>query len=67
MKAYQAEFYKTYGYGAYDEFKYVVFAENETAALGLALEAEEGTDAKHWEIEELASDTQTAHCISRSA
>lgn len=63
LKLYQASYYQTYGYGAYDEYEYVTVANNEQEALGLALAEEPSTIAKHWTIIELDATAVGAHRI----
>jgi hypothetical protein len=65
MKIYIASYYRSYGLGAYDEYEYVIFANTEQEALGLALEAQPLTRTVGWEITEIDSSTQT-HLITQN-
>ncbi len=64
MNIYQASYFMQYGHGAYDEYEYVVVANTESEALGLALEAEHSTKGEGWSITELGSSIPTAHYMS---
>ena len=54
MKCFICKYYKRYGYGAFDEYAYVTFANTATEALGLCLEQEGMTAANDWDISEIA-------------
>ena len=61
MKAFLAS-YNWYGaYQAFDNREYVVFAETESVALGLALEANKDTKAGDWSFEEIDPTVAAAH------
>jgi hypothetical protein len=51
LNVYIANYYKSYGYGAFDELVTVVCANTETEALGLVLEENQNTVANGWTIE----------------
>ena len=53
MKVYKASYYQSFNYGAYQEHERIVVANSENEALGLVLEDEQNTLAKHWDIEEI--------------
>lgn len=53
LKVYTASYSATYGYGAFDDYEYVIVANTESEALGFALEAEPSSVAKYWNIAEL--------------
>lgn len=53
MKCFICRYYKSYGYGAFDEYGYVTFANTTSEALGLCLEQEGNTSADNWDISEV--------------
>jgi hypothetical protein len=61
MKAFIGNYGQTFGRGAYVDHFAVIFAEEESVALGLALEEYPDTIAKHWDFEEIDPTIAGAH------
>ena len=59
MNTYQASYRETWNYGGFQDNEYIVIANTEAEALGLALESESGSKKENWEITEI--DTTRAH------
>lgn len=57
-------YYKSYGFGAFDEIYAMCFANTEQEALGLILTEYPKTDVKNWSIVEQFSDTLSVIEIS---
>lgn len=55
LRIFVARYRKSYGYGAYDDLRYVAVADNENVALGLALEAVPHSEADGWTFEEIST------------
>ena len=53
MKCFICKYYKSYGYGAFDKYGYVTFANTATEALGFCLEQEGQTSDDGWDIVEV--------------
>jgi hypothetical protein len=53
MKVYIASYYKSFGYGAFDEMVLLVTAESHKDAFQLVMDANERTDKDHWDIKEV--------------
>ena len=53
MKCFICKYYKSYGYGAFDEYVYITFANTETDALRFCLEQEGNTSSSDWDIVEV--------------
>lgn len=64
LALFHAEYYWSGGRGGYDEKHYVIIANTEIEALGLALEAEPKTVADNWSITKVDTDTSGAIFIS---
>ena len=62
MSCYKAECRQYGACGWYQDYDYVIFANTEAEALGLALDAQPDTSAADWELEELKP--EGAHFIS---
>ncbi len=60
MKTFLADYYKSFGYGAYDEIKLIIVAENESQAHTWAVMAYPKTDVKEWSFDEI--ETSSAGC-----
>jgi len=60
MKTFLANYFESFNYGAYVEYDFVVAANDENEALGLALESQTDTKAKYWTITEIDLSTPTA-------
>ena len=56
LKLYHADYYKSYGYGAYDEEQELIAAHTEAEALGYALDHYPETTAEGWTITKLETD-----------
>ena len=54
MKVFQA----SYHYGALEAIELLIFATNESEAMGLALQSRPNTDATGWTVDELRPDEQ---------
>ena len=63
-KVYAASYYRSFNYGAYDEYEYVIIASSESEALGYALQYEAKTEADFWSFEEVDVQHCGAHYIS---
>ena len=50
---YHASYYSAGGYGSYQEAEYIICANTEAEALGFALEADPGTEARYWTISKI--------------
>jgi len=63
MNLYHAEYYKSYGYGAFEEYNYIIVANTEGEALGLALQEQDNTTVESWCITEIDSHNVNATLI----
>ncbi|MHB0978428.1 MAG: hypothetical protein ACYC1K_03465 [Minisyncoccota bacterium] len=63
MKTFIATYDKYFNYGAFDEFHYVIVAETQQVALGLALEAKSETAADGWKFEEVDTNKPSVHLV----
>lgn len=57
LKVYLCSYYKTYGYGGFDEIYVMCFANTESEALGLIITEYPKTTASGWSVIEQISDT----------
>lgn len=64
MKIFKCSYEWRGGYGAYQQYEYVVVTSCGSAALGLCLEAQPDTKAADWEIKEINVSQEEAHFIS---
>lgn len=64
MQVYHGSYYKTYGWGAYDEHNCIITANTPEEALGLALTHFPETTADGWWFDCLPTDTLLCHHIS---
>lgn len=64
MKVYNASYSETWGYGGFQEYEFIIIANTESEALGLALDSEAGGKAEHWNIEEINTKEPFAHQVS---
>ena len=64
MKVFTADYYKSFGIGAYQEYQYVVVANTKREAMGLLLDAEPNTSSYGWRLEEVDTGEVGATCIS---
>lgn len=64
LKVFKCEHSWTGGYGNYDRDSYIIVANNETEALGIALEQIPTSKKKDWEIEEIDISSIGAHWVS---
>lgn len=53
LKVFEASYYKSFGYGAYDEGKGIVVANTESEALGVCLQGNPETDPDGWDFDEV--------------
>lgn len=59
ISVYKAEYHRQFGRGAREEHHYVIIANTESEALGVALSQVEGSRVRDWEINEV--DTSVVH------
>ena len=64
MKVYNASYRETWRYGGFQEYEFIIIANTESEALGLALESSAGGKSNHWTIEEINTDKTFAYQIS---
>ncbi len=64
MKVFKCSYDWHGGWGAYQEYEYIVVTSCASAALGLCLESEPETVASLWEIKEVDTSKEKAHYIS---
>ncbi len=53
MKVFRASFRKSWPYGGFLDEEYIIVANIESGALGLAMEANQSSNSKDWEITEI--------------
>ncbi|UMO77197.1 hypothetical protein SmaMPs15_000046 [Stenotrophomonas maltophilia phage vB_SmaM_Ps15] len=53
MNVYKADYWKDWGWGAYDEESAIIIANTASEALGFALQEFPDSIAEYWEIEQI--------------
>lgn len=64
MKIFHADFKEKWSRGGYETADYIITANSESEALGLALEARCDSLAHHWTISEIDASKVSIECIS---
>ena len=67
LKVFKCEYNWIGNYGNYQEANYIIVANNETEALGIALEQIPTSKKKDWEIEEIDTSFVGAHWVSSAS